>query len=396
MEVSQLTIKLRFLALAMLAPLVFLTACGSGGGSTGVSLASMNNAKISTVASTVPSLGAGQPGDGDVNPYGVAIVGKTTGNLTLGNILVSNFNNKNNLQGTGSTIVEVTPQGAFGLFAQIGNTALSGVPGGACPGGVGLTTALVALKSGWVIVGSLPTTDGMADTIGSGCLIVLNSTGLPVETISGSPINGPWDMTAAEVLNGDGSSDASLFVTNVLNGTVAGNGSVVNEGTVVRVDLHIPNGGMPSVTSTIVIGSGFSERTDPAALVIGPTGVGLSPDGSVLYVADSLNNRIQMIADPLTRGTSAGTGTTFTADKSLNDPLGLAVDGAGNVFTSNGNDGFLLAFDPAGKQFVNKLLDNTISHGSKPGAGSLFGLGIAANGGVYYVNDATNTLNFLR
>jgi hypothetical protein len=39
-----------------------------------------NGVKITTVASTVPS-------NGDVNPYGVAVVTRTTGTLTKGDIL---------------------------------------------------------------------------------------------------------------------------------------------------------------------------------------------------------------------------------------------------------------------------------------------------------------------
>jgi hypothetical protein len=87
------------------------------------------------VASTVPA-------NGDVNPYGVAVVPRSTGNLRQGNVLVSNFNDATNAQGTGTTIVQVTPGGHASLFAQVGNL------GSACPGGVGLTTALVALRSG--------------------------------------------------------------------------------------------------------------------------------------------------------------------------------------------------------------------------------------------------------
>ena len=114
------------------------------------------------------------------------------------------------------------------LFAQVD---ASGLPG-PCPGGVGLTTALVVLQRGWVIVGSLPTTDGTSATAKAGCLIVLNSWGKVVETFSGSLINGPWDMAAF-----DQDAVAALFVTNVLNGTVAGNGKVVNKGTVIRIVL---------------------------------------------------------------------------------------------------------------------------------------------------------------
>ena len=58
--------------------------------------------KISTIALTVP-------GNGDVNPYGVAVVGRSQGMLHRGSVLVSNFNNKKNLQGTGTTIVQVSP-----------------------------------------------------------------------------------------------------------------------------------------------------------------------------------------------------------------------------------------------------------------------------------------------
>ena len=106
--------------------------------------------------------------NGDVNPYGVAVVPRTIGNLTAGDTLVSNFNNNMNLQGLGSTIVEVSPTGNVTQFAS-----LSTLPG-ACPGGVGLTTALVALRSGFVIVGSLPTSDGTSATMQAGCLIVID------------------------------------------------------------------------------------------------------------------------------------------------------------------------------------------------------------------------------
>ena len=329
---------------------------------------------VSVVSSTVPA-------NGDVNPYGVARVEHTKGNLHAGNILVSNFNNSANLQGTGTTIVEISPQGTMSLFAQIDPGHLPGP----CPGGVGLTTALVVLRSGWVVVGSLPTSDGTAATAQAGCLIVLDSMGNAVETIAGSPIDGPWDMTATET-----GHHAALFVTNVLNGTVAAGGAVVNQGTVVRIDLSTSPGMMPQVNSMTAIGDSFSERTDPAALVIGPTGVGLSHDG-VLYVADSLNNRIAAIPDAISRQSSAGTGTTVTTGGTLNDPLGLAV-GHHGIATVNGGDGFLVITQPDGTQVFTKLLDST---GTPPGSGALFGLAFAPEG-LFFVDDATNTLNVLR
>lgn len=69
---------------------------------------------------------------------------------------------------------------------------------------------------------------------------------------------------------------------------------------------------MPAESSRKVIASGFDERTDPAALVIGPTGVGLGHDGK-LYVADTAANSVDTISDALFRTTDAGTGATLSS-----------------------------------------------------------------------------------
>ncbi|HSY45266.1 MAG TPA: hypothetical protein VK800_04400 [Steroidobacteraceae bacterium] len=348
---------------------------------------------ISTIASTVP-------GNGDVNPYGMAQVRRTVGNLRAGHILISNFNDSTNLQGTGTTIVDVAPDGHVSLFATLNATTLPGP----CPGGVGLTTALVVLEQGWVIVGSLPTSDGTSATAQPGCLIVLDSLGNAVETFYGSLINGPWDMTAF-----DGEHEAKLFVTNVLNGTLAAGGQVVHGGTVTRLDLKVADTAMPVLESITVIASGFAERTDPVALVIGPTGVGLHAacasdrddcgeqgaehrDGALLYVADTLNNRIAVIDHPLGRTTSAGTGHTLSAGGSLNAPLGLIVAPDGHVLTVNGGDGFITEITPGGAQVAKMLLD---SIGSPPGNGALFGLVYEPGHGIYFVDDNTSTVNLL-
>jgi hypothetical protein len=310
------------------------------------------------------------PRNGDVNPYGVAVVKDNIGKLRQGNVLVSNFNNSQNQQGTGTTIVEISPKGRVSLFAKINRANLPG----ACPGGVGLTTALTILNSGWVVVGSL---------------LVLNSRGRVVETFSGHGINGPWDMTAVNFRG-----VAELFVTNVLNGTAAADGAVVNRGTVLRLLVTAPDHhGLPKLLAVTKIGSGFPERTDPAALVIGPTGVGLGVNGT-LYVADTLDNRIAAIAGAVFRRTTAGTGRTVSENGALNSPLGLAIAPGGHVLTVNGGDGNLVETTPAGKQVAVKLLDATPP--PTGGAGALFGLAVASHGeGVYFVDDDTNTLNLL-
>jgi hypothetical protein len=383
--------KLESLAvLAAIVPLAVLFIAGSSPAYGGQPENAAKAHAIGTVSSTIP-------GNGDINPYGVFRVPRSVGRLNRGSILISNFNNSANLQGTGTTLVQIAPDGTFSLFAQIDPTSLPGP----CPGGVGLTTALVVLRSGWVVVGSLPTTDGTSATAQPGCLLVLDSNGNVVETITDALINGPWDMNA---FDGSGDDDArnqpaqddqhskgaALFVTNVLNGTVAGGGLIVNQGTVVRIDLALSKWSPPSVKSLTVIGSGFPERTDSAALVIGPTGVALSKNNKVLYVADSLSNRIAAITNPLTRQSSDNTGSTVSSGGSLNDPLGMTLAVNGNILTVNGNDGFLVETTRKGVQIFTTLLDNT---GNPPGAGTLFGLVDVPGQGIYFVDDGSNTLN---
>jgi sugar lactone lactonase YvrE len=333
---------------------------------------------VTQVASTVPR-------NGDVNPYGVAVVPADTHRLEPDRILVSNFNNRQNLQGTGATIVQVAARRPLSKFAEIDAGRLPGQ----CPGGVGLTTALVSLKSGWVIVGSLPTKDGTSASMQAGCLLVLDGAGRVVETIFGDPINGPWDMTAVESSDG-----ATLFVTNVLNGTVAASPNVVAGGTVVRIGLRIDGDQLPMVTSRTVIANGLAERTDPAALVVGPTGIGLATSGT-LYVADSAANRLISIPDALTRTTPAMV-TPVSTGGAINDPLGLAIAPNGDILTTNGGNGNLVETTPGGAQVTVKVLDATPQPSGANGNGTLFGLAVAPDGaGVYFVDDGSNTLNLL-
>jgi hypothetical protein len=336
-----------------------------------------------TPLSTVKTLGTTVPANGDVNPYGIVVVPRTTGGLRAGHVLVSNFNASSNAQGTGTTIVDIAPDGTQRLFAQLDPTALPGP----CPGGVGLTTALTVLPGGWVVVGSLPTTDGSAATAKAGCLIVLDSYGHAVETWVSPLINGPWDLTSVPTRFG-----AVLFVTNVLNGTVAAGGNTVHRGTVVRIVVDVDPGRLPRRILSSVVAGGFAERTDPAALVVGPTGVALAPNGT-LYVADTATNRIAAVPDALFRFVPSRGGRTVSAEGALNAPLGLTIAPNGNVLTANGGDGNLVETTPFGSQVAVKQLDNS---GTPPGAGALFGLAVAPRSrGVLFVDDATNTLDIL-
>ena len=111
----------------------------------------------------------------------------------------------------------------------------------------------------------------MSPTAREGCLIVLDSWGNVIKTISGHHINGPWDMTAV-----DSGRFAALFVTNVLNGHSRCKRQRCAWGERLSVcSQPLRESGAPASLDSTVVASGFPERTDPNALVIGPTGVAL-------------------------------------------------------------------------------------------------------------------------
>ena len=370
--------------LVLLVAIATLAIAGCGGSSKTTSSASRSTATASTAAfiaplKTIKTVASTVPGNGDINPYGLQVVPSSVGKLVAGSLLVSNFNAKSNNQGTGTTIDQISPAGKSSLFAGIDPQSLPG----SCPGGVGLTTALSVLPGGYVIVGSLPSTNGMSATAKAGCLIVLDSNGHPVSTIAGGQIQGPWDMTS--VSHG---STTTLFVSMVLNGGAKQGVHTDKNSTVLRINLRSGPGQAPKVLSERVIANKIPWIDSPEALVIGPTGVALASDGT-LYLADTLENRITAIPQAMTRTTPVKGGrTTVSQGGHLKQPLGLALTPGGNILTTNAGDGNMVETTPAGKQVAVRTAD------TKTGAGSLFGL-VVKEGSVYYVDDGENTLRLL-
>ncbi|AGK50351.1 hypothetical protein BTI_5779 [Burkholderia thailandensis MSMB121] len=326
------------------------------------------------------------PDNGDQNPYAIAVAPVSAGAVQQGDVLVDNFNNAANLQGTGSTIVNYRPSTKqMSLFASIPRNL------NACPGGVGLSTAMTMLKSGWVIVGSTPSNDGTTDTKGAGCLIMLDSNGKVASTFSSPNVNDPWGNMAV-VDDGD---RATLFVSNAGFGVggASGNPPVFKQATVLRIELEIPAGKPPVVKRETVVASGLGAQADKGVFLIGPTGLALSGDRSKLYVSDAIGNRIVEIDDPMTRDTSAGVGRQVTADGFLRRPLALATAPNGHLLVTNALNGQVVEIDPAtGKQLYARWIDTDKAQ-SPPGNGDLFGIAMTPAGdGFYYVADDVNTL----
>lgn len=328
------------------------------------------------VVSTVPA-------NGDLNPYGVAFVPSgfpTGGSVQAGDVLVSNFNASSNLQGTGTTVVRITPDGHASLFFQ-----------GRPP--LGLTTALGVLRAGFVIVGTLPTTtpaatctqqsSGQETGVGQGALLILDRQGHLASTLRNRQfLDGPWDLTIH-----DSGSAAQVFVSNALTATVT------------RLDLAIDaTSGRLAVSKATQIASGYARRCDPNALVVGPTGLAFDAAQNVLYVASTGDNAIYALAGAGTATTDQGTGTVLIRDTAhLHGPLALARASNGDLITSQGD---AVNPDPA---HPSEIVEYTATGqfvaqmSVDPSAGAAFGLALepSPTGGFRFaaVDDATNVLD---
>ena len=330
------------------------------------------------------------PDNGDQNPYAIVVAPVSAGLIEKDDVLVDNFNDSTNLQGLGTTIVVYRPATKkMFLFAKLPRN----LPG--CPGGVGLSTAMTMLKTGWVIVGSTPSNDGTTRTKGAGCLVVLDPQGKLAGTFAGENINDPWGNMATI----DKGSTATIFLSNAGFGVGAPDGEppVVNQATVLRIELSIPEGKPPVIAKETVIADGLGAQADSGVFLIGPTGLALDRDNATLYVSDAIGNRVVAIADATTRSTSAGQGREITKDGFMHRPLAMVLAPNGHLLVTNALNGQVIEIDPAsGKQLYAQWIDTDKAQ-TPPGSGDLFGIAMTPAGdGFYYVEDDVNTLVLAR
>jgi hypothetical protein len=327
------------------------------------------------------------PANGDLNPYGVAFVPKgfpSGGVISAGDVLVSNFNNGNNQQGIGTTIIQLRPSGSLAPPPAPGTTAgdaavfFTSVP-------TGLSTALGVLRAGFVVVGNLPTTDGTFGTIGQGGLQVIDSNGNLVNTIENKTfLNGPWDLA----IDDDG-THASIFV------------STVNTGTVTRLDVSVGGPKGIAVKKMTTIATGYTVVPNGAALILGPTGLAYDEHSDTLYVASTADNAIFAITDAEHSQSSVDRGHLVFADAHLRGPLALRFAPNGNLLTANGDavnadpehPSEIVEFTPSGT-FVRQ-------YNVDAGQGGAFGLDTVLgdpNAPFNYaaVDDVTNSLTVVR
>jgi hypothetical protein len=318
------------------------------------------------------------PGNGDLNPYGIAFVPKgfpAGGAIAPGDVLVSNFNTNANAQGTGTTIIKLTPSGDVTPSVPAGQNG-NAVTFFTSPQQAGLSTALGVLRRGFVVVGNVPAPNGTALP---GALQIIDRRGNLVATLTDSSfLDSPWDLTISD--KGD---HALLFVSNVLSGTVS------------RLDLDVDASAV-TVRHMTVIATGYQHRPDPAALVVGPTGLAYDARSDILYVASTDDNAIFAVSHAGSAGSPVLLGTVVFADPHLRGPLGLVFAPNGHLLTANGD---ALNPDPAHpSEIVEFTSGGTFvrEFNVDAGQGGAFGIATVLSEGAgpnfAHVNDNTNSV----
>jgi streptogramin lyase len=143
---------------------------------------------------------------------------------------------------------------------------------------------------------------------------------------------------------------------------------------------------------------GAANGVDTAASFYKPFGVATDASGNV-YVADAGNNQIRIITPAGLVSTFAGTGAAGAVNgkdtATFNSPLGVAVDGSGNVYVADYGNNLIRKITPAG---VVSTLAGTGATGADNGAGNIAtfnlpeGVAVDAAGNVYVADNGNDLI----
>lgn len=324
---------------------------------------------------------------GDTNPYSLAVVPLSIGNLVAGNVLAVNFNH-GSAPGTGTTIVQINPStGASSLF-------VSALP---ITGPVGI--AINPVNDG-VWVGSFGSTDG---STGGDLLILPDGTVKAKYTTASVNANPGYSGTKPtfDGVWGEGVAQHGGQVS-FFYGTTGSGGAGTGGGQVWRIDPH-PTGaanGQPVNSTYAQIATGLSGNAAAKALPVtaanaaGPQGFAYDSAADTLYVSNDADNTITVIAGAATATAPVATTKVPVVAGTLNIPENIAIDPTnGDLLVVNAGNNTLVELNPASGAVVgSRVLDSGTT-------GALFGLAVTTDAAnkpvIFYANDNDNTLNVL-
>jgi hypothetical protein len=251
------------------------------------------------------------------NPWGVAVDG-------AGNVFVADWGN--------DTIRKITPDGVVSTLAGLAGTSGS--------------------LDGMGAAASFNGPRGVA-VDGAGNVFVADSGNNTIRKITPAGMVATFAGTAGLSGSTDGTGAAASF--NFPTGVaVDGAGDVfVADSYNCTIRKIAPTGVVTTFAGTGYSGTGSADGPRAAASFTRPEAVAVDGAGN-LFIADPGNNTIRKITPDGMVATLAGTaGSSGSADgtgaaASFNLPLGVGVDGAGNVFVADVGNNAIRAITPAG------------------------------------------------
>jgi DNA-binding beta-propeller fold protein YncE len=336
------------------------------------------------------------PVTGDLNPYGLALAGKT--------LFVCNFNASSNVQGTGTTIVTLAtkPGSAPKHFAA--DSSLKGCSSLTINRGKTVAYATGALA---------PAIDAYCAK-GAAC----GGTGKLIKSFTGKSVVRPWGSVWAVASGIYGYASRALYVSDATTGSIY-----------LAISCAGGQSMCPSPMTPIV--TGFKVNHGVPGSIFGPSGLAFDPKNCVkigknnacgtLYVVDGANNTVVAIHNVMNlrkaRSIVVGkSGKTFSgpakswasliyAGKPLNGPISSALLFNGNLVVGNtsepaGTNSLIEIAQPrcvavpckTGKVVAQVNVD-------KGAAGALFGIAAsgskASNTVVYFNDDNANDVQAL-
>jgi len=327
----------------------------------------------SGVATTLAGL-AGSPGAADGS-------GQAARFNTPGGVAVDGSNNVYVADSSNQTIRKVTPAGVVTTLA-----GLAGAPGSV--DGSGSSARFNSPQSVAVDAG--------------GNVYVADATNCAIRKITPAGVV----STLAGKLGVSGTNDAPTGAAARFDlpygVAVDTNGNVYVADTVNQTIRQISPSGAVTTLAGVARSSGTNDGTNSGALFAYPCAVAAAASGTV-YVVDTGNNTIRQVSPAGVVTTLAGSagnpGSTNGAGSGarFSSPLGVAVDGDGNVYVADSyNSTIRKVTTPGG--VVTTLAGTTAAAGSADGAGSAaqfrdpYGVAVDSAGTIYVSDLGNNTI----
>jgi hypothetical protein len=315
---------------------------------------------IKTIGSTV------DPQNGDQNPYGLDVAKIDAGLLHSGDLVVCNFNNAANVQGTGTTIVALHPHPNAAPLRIAQNAALLGCD------------ALALAPSDTIWAAAFAANDNP----------IVSPSGALIDALAGGPWHGPFGETFAPA---HPPFVAAFYVSN------AGDGSIV------RVNIR------PSGFTFDVIATGFAVNNGAPGGILGPSGLQYDNSRDALSVIDGQDNSVTVLRhvsfipagglafkNGVPSGVAAFLARRIFQGPPLNGPISSALLPDGHLVIGN-------TLDPAGTNLLVEITRGGRLAATKNvdtgAAGALFGMVATGTGDddaqLYFNDDNDNTVKVL-